>query len=404
MKIVKLQAENVKRLVAVEIEPDGNVVVIAGANAQGKSSVLDAIWMGLGGGDAQKGTSQPVRHGESHAEVMLDLGDMIVRRSWDAHKSGPGTLKVTTKAGAVQRSPQTMLDSLLGALTFDPLAFTQQAPKEQVATLLDLVELPFDPEVLAGQRQALYDQRTEVGRSVKALEGKLQGALVPSTEPSDEVSASAAIEAYTQAQLRHAAYDTAWAAARTHETHIRELEAELARERELLASEKERLLELDDLPDLDALKAAVDGVEERNATIRRDREAWALAQAYNEARIEQASLTANIEALDRSKADALAAAVMPIEGLAFDEEGVTYSGVPFSQASSAEQLRVSLAMAIATNPTIRVARITDGSLLDSASMAIIAEMAEQHDFQVWIERVDESGEVGIVIEDGMVKP
>ena len=42
MKIIELQAENVKRLKAVDITPDGTLQVIGGRNAQGKSSVLDA--------------------------------------------------------------------------------------------------------------------------------------------------------------------------------------------------------------------------------------------------------------------------------------------------------------------------------------------------------------------------
>jgi hypothetical protein len=399
MKIVRLQAENVKRLVAVEIEPDGNVVVIAGANAQGKSSVLDAIWMGLGGGPAQKGTSRPIRDGESHAKVTLDLGDIIITRTWEGDKT---SLKVTSSQYAVFKSPQTMLDGLLGALTFDPLAFTQQAPKEQVATLLGLVELPFDPAELDGKRQGLYDQRTEIGRSVKALEGKLQGVYVPVSEPGREVSASDAVEAYSAAQAQHAAYDQAWARRAIQRDKVTACEQELARARERLAEIEADLASLEDLPDLDALKAQVDTVEESNATLRRNRETWDLHEQYKVAKVEQQALTAEIEGLDKHKADSLAAAAMPIKGLAFDEEGVTYNGVPFSQASSAEQLRVSLAMAIATNPTIRVARITDGSLLDKASMAVIAEMAEEHDFQVFIEVVDESGEVGIVIEDGTV--
>jgi hypothetical protein len=35
-------------------------------------------------------------------------------------------------------------------------------------------------------------------------------------------------------------------------------------------------------------------------------------------------------------------------------------------------------------------------------MRLIEEMAAEQDFQVWIERVDESGTVGVVIEDGQV--
>ena len=67
------------------------------------------------------------------------------------------------------------------------------------------------------------------------------------------------------------------------------------------------------------------------------------------------------------------------------------------------RLRVGIALAMKSNPRLRVLRIRDGSLLDDASMATVAEMAEANDFQVWIERVDTSGRVGFVVEDGSVR-
>jgi hypothetical protein len=33
---------------------------------------------------------------------------------------------------------------------------------------------------------------------------------------------------------------------------------------------------------------------------------------------------------------------------------------------------------------------------------MIAEMAKAQDYQVWVERVDTSGKIGVVIEDGQV--
>ncbi len=63
---------------------------------------------------------------------------------------------------------------------------------------------------------------------------------------------------------------------------------------------------------------------------------------------------------------------------------------------------MSVAIAMAGNPKLRVLRIKDGSLLDSKSYAMLQEMAELHDFQCWVEAVDESGTVGIVMEDGAV--
>mgnify|MGYP001295983560 FL=1 len=60
-------------------------------------------------------------------------------------------------------------------------------------------------------------------------------------------------------------------------------------------------------------------------------------------------------------------------------------------------------MAMAINPKLRVIRIMDGSLLDRQAMAQIEEMARERDFQVWIERVDENGTTGVLIEDGEVQ-
>lgn len=82
MRIVKLQAENVKRLKCVEITPDGSTVVISGRNAQGKTSVLDSIWLALGGGAAARTTVRPIRDGEKRASVTLDLEEIIVTRTW----------------------------------------------------------------------------------------------------------------------------------------------------------------------------------------------------------------------------------------------------------------------------------------------------------------------------------
>lgn len=113
-------------------------------------------------------------------------------------------------------------------------------------------------------------------------------------------------------------------------------------------------------------------------------------------------ITEAMDARERAKRDAIKAAAMPVEGLGFGEGVVTYNDVPFDQASSAEQLRVSMGIAIAANPKLRVIRILDGSLLDADSMRIVSEMAKASDFQVWIELVSMDGHVGVVIEDGAV--
>jgi hypothetical protein len=121
------------------------------------------------------------------------------------------------------------------------------------------------------------------------------------------------------------------------------------------------------------------------------------------AEAEAKRLDAEVTAVDRQKAEALLAAKFPVEGLGFGDTGVTLNGLPLEQASGAEQLRVSLAMGIALNPKLRVMLIRDGSLLDETSLALVGQMAERADMQVWIEMVADRGAAGVVIEDGMVE-
>lgn len=415
MRVVELRAENVKRLKAVQISPTSDVVVIAGANAQGKSSVLDAIWLALGGRDASKDIPEPVRQGEKGASVTLDLGDLIVERQWNA--GGKTNLIVKAKDGARYGSPQKVLDDLIGKLTFDPLAFTQMARREQLETLMSVIDLPFDPDELATHRADAYARRTEVNRDVKSLQARLDAMpSYPPGTPIEPVDVSSLI-AHRAQLVEHEltvrgireAYDRAVAAReelqREYELKLSEagdrVEALLVRGR-VAAQELQQLTGnyQQDVSDIDKRLAGAQAVNDAVAGQARrtdvERELAAALGARD-------GLTIDIEQLDQQKVAGVAAAKMPVPGLSFDDEGVTLNGVPFSQASGAEQLKVSVAIAVTANPKIRVLRITDGSLLDSSNMALLADLAARYDFQVWVERVDESGMVGVVIEDGMVK-
>lgn len=393
-KIVRLSSTNYKRLSAVEIvpHPDGNLVIVAGKNGQGKSSILDSITAALGGVNA-KTTPKPIREGEERAEIVLETEDLIVTRRFTASGS---TLVVKSPDGAVYSKGQAKLDDLLGKLSLDPLAFTQLSDREQLATLLGLVDLPFDPATLDAERKAIYDQRSDVGRQGKAI-GDVH---VDDSLPFAEQSASGLIAQIREAEHHNRDVTDAKHASDKLERRIRELEHELQTAREALRSVTKKAAE--EFVDVSDLESALANVEQTNAAIRANNAAKEQAERKDSLRAEYNALTAAMEALDKRKAEGLAAAQFPIDGLGFDESGVTYQGVPFKQASSAEQLRVSLAMAIALNPKLRVIRIADGSLLDSDNLALVEAVAKENDFQVWIEMVGDGDGRGIIIEDGQV--
>ena len=403
MKIIKFSAENVKRLKAVEITPDGTMQIVAGRNAQGKSSVLDAIWLALGGGPAARATSRPIRDGEESASVTLDLGDLIVTRTWKGDKT---SLTVKGKDGAKYSSPQSMLDGLVGRLSFDPLEFTRLSSTEQRDALLALVELPFVPAELDAKRVKLYDDRTEIGRQGKAL-GDVPA--VDKSLPEAERSASELLGKIRAAQEVEREFAEAGRAATIAVEKVAEIKSQIALLNDDLSnwertvkSREDALKALTAPADTAALEASLSGLEDTNAAIRANNHAREQAKAKASLTTKYNDLTKSIDTLDATKAKGLAAAKFPVDGLGFDDGGVTYQGVPFSQASSAEQIRVSLAMAMSLNPTLRVVRIMDGSLLDADSLALIAEMAAESECQVWIERVGDGDGVGVVIEDGSV--
>jgi hypothetical protein len=156
-------------------------------------------------------------------------------------------------------------------------------------------------------------------------------------------------------------------------------------------------------PDIKALQDELAGLDVKNAGARKKKEKSDLMAQVSVKEKEADALSNAITAIDAEKQARVQAAKFPLPDLGFGEGVVTYKGLPIDQASAAEQLRVSMAMAMALNPKIRVIRITDASLLDSSNMKIVDEMAKDNDYQIWCEVVDESGKVGIVIEEGKVK-
>ena len=170
MHILKFFAENIKKLRVVEITPTGNLVQITGRNSAGKSSVLDAIFYALAG--TKNIPSQPVRKGARKAMVKLDLGDVVVTRRFT--EGGGSSLAVEGLDGSKFPSPQSMLDSLLGELAFDPLAFAQMESKAQLETLRRMVPLSVDIDALDDRRQTPHALGAEQRCGVRQHQGLLR--------------------------------------------------------------------------------------------------------------------------------------------------------------------------------------------------------------------------------------
>lgn len=411
MKITKLECENFKRLTAISIAPDGSTVVIGGANGAGKSSTLDAIQAALGG--VKHAPSEPVRHGAKTATIVLETEDMVVTRKFSTR--GAPQLEVKAKDGSVYPSPQKLLDGLVGSLSFDPLAFSRLSPKEQAATLRNLVGLDFT--LVDKKRQEAYDKRTEIGREVKRLQGALDTLPeVPKGTPDAEVSVAelaAEMERRQAVNTEHDRERTELEALRKRAmeslANIKRLEGQLKEEQERFESLGDAGKALSEkvrahvFVDTEEVKQRIATAEQTNKAVRAKVQHTAIESELEGLISEVENLTEAIAAADRQKAQAAEEAQYPIEGLRLTDEGLTLNGVPFEQASSAEQLRASIAIGLTLNPKLKVLLIRDGSLLDAKSLELVAKMAADADAQVWLERVSTGDEVTVIIEDGQVQ-
>lgn len=401
-----------KRLSAVEIAPDGKSIIIAGNNAQGKSSVLDSILYALAGKDALP--ERPIRDGESHAAIKLDLGEYQISRTITA--SGGGVLKITKpgEKGSLS-SPQAVLDGLIGTLTFDPLEFSRLKSKEQSRFLQEIIGI--DLAKLDAERKVIYDKRHALGQQVEVLKGKLAGRTRNPDVPAEEVDSSelgrkqrAHLEATHQAAV-------AQKALKDHQVKIHNLEAELVRAKEALtrfeeiseSSLKALAVTSENLggKTIEQLDEEIANIGKINKAVAENRDFDSQVIAFTDLDRQYAGLTGDIANHDEARAEKLQNAKFPVEGLGFTSEGeVVFNKIPFAQLSTSEKIKVSASIAIALNPKIRVMLIRDGSLLDEAALRDLIYLADEKDAQIWIERVGTTGHGDsapvVVIEDGGV--
>jgi hypothetical protein len=408
MKIIELKAENIKKLKAIEIRPTENTVFITGKNGAGKTCALDSICFALTGKDSLKETSRPIREGQEHANVIVDLDDYIVSRNWTSNDTS--YLNVENKEGAKYPSPQALLDSFIGNLSFDPREFASMEKKEQKEVLQNLLGIKADIEKLDSQYQDIFNERTFIGRNFKASKAQFDDMVKPrETLPEKEINISELTKQLSEAiennnAIREIEYNIS-----ENESDFRVLEkkiSELLIQKEQLLSKlknsKEHLSKSKVIPVQD-LQDKIDNAGNLNNEIRNAENYYIKKSEVEKSEKNYKDKTAELEAITAKKSELIKTAKMPIEGLAFDDEGVLFNKIPFSQLSSAEQLKVSISMAMAINPKLRVIFIRDGSLLDNANIEFIKQIAKEKDFDIWIEKVDESGKIGIFIEDGEVK-
>jgi DNA repair exonuclease SbcCD ATPase subunit len=428
MKIVSLSIRNFKKITAVEISPDGNIITISGRNGAGKSSILDAIFTTLRG--ASGAVERPIRAGTSKGKVEIDIGEYIITKSFSTR--GGSKLEISRADGSPVAKPQTVLDSLMRPISFDPSDFLGMKPKDQRETLIKMIDLKPDwkqldfkidesippLDALDSARASAFASRTDVNRDIKRLAGVIdteRDSLPNGAADLRRLSIRELTEKYEDVSRAYRDRDSAEMQRQQAEKMVKVSEDEIERHTREIERLRAKIAELQksisELPvvdparlvDLNAIRKQIADAESVNRIIDKIENIKSTEKEHAALTDQAERLSFRIEGIDHFKAHLLASSSMPIPGLGIDSDCLLYNTIPLSQASHAERLRVSVLLGMASNPELRVMRISDGEKFDDEAWAILRDMAAQNDYQLWIEKMEnEPCGDSIFIVDGSI--
>ena len=416
VKITSFEAENVKRIKAVQFTPsEDGLTIIGGKNANGKTSVLDGIVYALGGEKNRpknfnrEGSAVP-------GKIRIELSNGII-----VERSGKNaSLKVTDPSG--RKGGQKLLNEFIEPLALNLPKFMNASDKEKGETLLQIIGVGEELTELDKKENFIYSERTLVSRDADK-KAKLAEALEYYPDaPEELVSATDLIKQQQEILARNGENQRKRNRVKeiTFEKHrifdeAQRLEEQIA---ELTARLEERKKAYEKVSDDEeiAMKDAAQLEDESTAEIeesianieeinRRVRANLTKANAVDEAeqlRNEYVKMTGELEAVRSQRKALLDSADLPLEGLSVSGGALVYKGQQWSDMSSAEQLIVATAIVRKLNPECGFVLMDKLEQMDTDTLAEFGEWLEAEGLQVIATRVSTGDECSIIIEDGTI--
>ena len=384
VKIMALEAENVKRIKAVALTPSPTgLTIVGGNNNQGKTSVLDALAWALGGDRFRPDAAQ--RDGAV----------------------APAHLKVKLSNGVVVDLPR----------------FMEATDKEKADILLRIIGIGTELHTRDMEIKALYDKRTFTGQLAAQKKHFAEELISYPDAPEKPVSASDLIRQQQEILARNGENQRKrqqfHELARQRDATLEEMHrlderiAELTAQREEV-SKKHTLLftqamdasktaeQLQDESTAE-LEASIRDIEEINQKVRANLEK---SRAEDEAAQYDSEYKRLTEAITQKRADRMAllnGADLPLPGLGVEDGALTYNGKHWRDMSGSDQLRVAAAIVRRLNPDCGFVLLDKLEQMDMTTLQEFSVWLEAEGLQAIATRVSTGSECQIIIEDGMVK-
>ena len=431
---------------------------MTGDNELGKSTLLKAIGALLTGE-----RDDVLRNGASKGFAKMVVGDdgeeFDVSLSF-TENNPRGTLTIKQKSTGMATNNVSMLSRIFGYQDFDAVEFsrwseTADGRRKQIAVVKSLLAPAVRERIesIDVEVNGLKNERTGVNRDVKTFDA-LVAALYGKMEPGDvekyatpiDVTALMEKQQTNAALIEKAKTVRAMLAQRTEqlaaiperEKAIRHAhtEATVAAEKALQEAQAAYRAAMDAAHDeMEKALEALDAERKDYTDRKTNAEQWlakyeqnnpentnvpellAQAEAHNKkySLVEQykekkrqfddvskkaQEMDARIDALAKERAELIASAELPIEGLTFTDDGLELNGVPFvpGKVSDSQIMEIAAKLIIASNPTVKVFRIARGESLGAKRLATIIDIAKRNGFQGFIEQV-QRGQNEMLVEE-----
>ena len=407
VKIMALEAENVKRIKAVALTPSPTgLTLVGGNNNQGKTSVLDALAWALGGDRFRPDAAQ--RDGAvapAHLKVRLSNGVVVERKGKNS------TLTVTDPTG--RRSGQQLLNAFIEPLALDLPRFMEASDKEKADILLRIIGIGTELHTRDLEIKSLYDKRTFTGQ-LAAQKKHFAEELI--SYPEEPVSASDLIRQQQEILARNGEnqrkrnqFAQLTDLLERQKKVVADLEFQLSTEKQRLASMQADVkiaqTSAADLQDESTaeLEASIRAIEEINQKVRANLEK---SRAEDEAARYASDYDKLTEAITRKRADRMAllnGADLPLPELSVEDGALTYKGKHWRDMSGSDQLRVAAAIVRRLNPDCGFVLLDKLEQMDMTTLTEFGRWLEAEHLQAIATRVSTGSECQIIIEDGMVK-
>lgn len=407
MKINELQIENVKRIKAVSLKPtQSGLTIIGGKNRQGKTSVLDAITWALGGDDFRP--SEPARDGSAtppHIRIRMSNGLLVERKGKNS------ALKVTDPSG--QKAGQQLLNTFVEKLAINLPKFMEASGKEKARTLLKIIGVGDQLDVLDRQESELYNQRTTIGQIADRKQKYAEEQPFYPDVPDEPVSPSELIRQQQEILARNGQraqwkreYNDLLDLLEQTENQIEGLTQKLQEltehKAELLKRTKDaekspKELEMESTAELEA---SIADIEEINRKVRANLDKSKAEDDAQDYRRQYASLTTQIDEVRKQKTSLLNSAELPLPELSVKDGELIYQGKKWDNMSGADQLKVSTAIVRKLNPECGFVLLDKLEQMDMDSLEEFGAWLEAEGLQAIATRVSTGDECSIIIEDG----